>query len=266
MDKKLGVMERTDGSSRTVGGYDMEGVRFWSRVGHWFKRGDGNGSGGEPGEPRIIPSKRGATGEGEGNGHDGSIRTRGFRSGARLDQVAADQERIVSLMESVRQHLDAQAHRTERMAVAVDRLGDALMRLPALSETQTSLLGSISESLIAEAAASKRIEEGLSQVPRIADAQRETMVAMGRQLDAARQTSDRVGGAVEDVRKAITDLGEVTGSTSKTMQEIWSQASVREKRLADLMAEQTRRLTLFAWSALGLAGIAAVAGVISLLR
>jgi len=245
----------------------MEGVGFWSRVGHWFKRGDsliedrlpGNGSGDDGDMPRIIPSRR------DGNGSGGTSKLRGFRSDTRPDRLAADHERLVSLMESVRQHLESQGERSERMAASLDRLAESLAHLPAVSETQSGLLRTISESLAAEAAVTKRIEEGLSQVPRIADAQRETMVAMGRQLDVTRQTSDRVGGAVEDVRKAITDLGEVTGSSSKTMQEIWSQASMREERLSLLVAEQTRRLTWFACSAIGLAGIAVVVSIVGLL-
>lgn len=211
----------------------------------------------------MIPSKHDNGHPRSGNGS--AVKTKGNRSDARTDRSSEDHERMVTLMETVRGHLETQSKTSERMAAALERLADELTSLPDSTRKQTESLTIIAELLSADAAATKRIEESLSQVPRIADAQRETMVSMGHQLETARQTNEHIGGAVDEVRKAVVDLGEATGASTKTLQEIWSAAALRDERLGTLMVEQTRRLTWFACSAIGLAGAAALTAVIGLL-
>jgi hypothetical protein len=110
------------------------------------------------------------------------------------------------------------------------------------------------------------VEENLSQFPRLADAQRETMVSIGRQLDLSRQTGDRVGTTLEGFQQAVTLLGEATGASAKALQEMRRNSLEREERVATILQEQTRRLTLFSVAALSASIVAAVIGIIALLR
>ena len=128
------------------------------------------------------------------------------------------------------------------------------------------LLSRISEAAQADAASAKRVEEGLLQLPQLADGQRETMVSIGRQLDLSRQTNERIADTMEGFQQAITSLGETVEASSKALQEMRWDATAREERVASLLQHQTRWLVTFGWSAIGFAAIAAIVGLIVLLR
>lgn len=253
----------------------MEKQTFWSRVGHWFKRsprpvgyGPENAPAGalEPtsgvdGDIRSAPDAASAT-EARGS----LSRFRFSRSGPNLERLDEEYARVVNLMESIQTHLAAQAERSDIMARSLDRLAEGLAQVPDASRKHLELLSTMSEAVAAGAASAKRVEESLIQLPQLADAQRETMVSIGRQLDLSRQTSGRVADTMDQSREAITKLSEATGASTKTLQEMHQEAGVRDERAAFLLQEQTKRLVMFAWSAIGLAVVVAVVGLIALFR
>ncbi|UCC30178.1 MAG: hypothetical protein JSU86_18510 [Phycisphaerales bacterium] len=191
-------------------------------------------------------------------------RIRFSRSGPNLERLEEEYARIVNLMESIQTHLASQAERSDIMARSLDRLAEGLAQVPEASRRHLELLSTISEAATADAASAKRVEEGLVQLPQLADAQRETMVSLGRQLDLSRQTSERVADTMDQFREAVTKLSEATGASTRTLREMHQEAEVRDERAASLLQVQTRRLTMFAWSAIGLAVIVAVVGLIAL--
>ncbi len=65
-----------------------------------------------------------------------------------------------------------------------------------------------------EATRLRRLEESLSQLPGLADAQRETMVAVGRQLDELRTAGDRNATSLSSVGDALSGLQESTGAAT----------------------------------------------------
>jgi hypothetical protein len=75
-----------------------------------------------------------------------------------------------------------------------------------------------------------------------------------------------VGTTLEGFQQAVTLLGEATGASAKALQDMRWDASAREERLATILQEQTRRFTLFAAGAVGLAVVAGVIGIIAILR
>ena len=92
------------------------------------------------------------------------------------------------------------------------------------------------------------------------------MVSIGRQLDLSRQTNERIADTMEGFQQAITSLGETVEASSKALQEMRWDATAREERVASLLQHQTRWLVTFGWSAIGFAAIAAIVGLIVLLR
>lgn len=251
----------------------LEKPTLWSRVGHWFKRsprpvgygledapaGGLGPTSGVDGDIGIAPHAASAA-EGRGS----LSRFRFSRSGPNLERLEEEYARIVNLMESIQTHLASQAERSDIMARSLDRLAEGLAQVPEASRRHLELLSTISDAATADAASAKRVEEGLVQLPQLADAQRETMVSLGRQLDLSRQTSERVADTMDQFREAVTKLSEATGASTRTLREMHQEAEVRDERAASLLQVQTRRLTMFAWSAIGLAVIVAVVGLIAL--
>ncbi len=117
----------------------------------------------------------------------------------------------------------------------------------------------------ADLLSAKRVEESLSQLPKLADAQRETMVSIGRQLNVSREAGERMVDTVRDVGQTVTKVGEATEASTRNIQEMRWDAAARDERVAVLLEEQTRRFAIFAWVAIGLAVVAVAAGVYAVL-
>ena len=117
----------------------METARFWTRVGHWFKRSaaptdyDGEAAATAPHEGESSPDLRTPIGD-----HTPLVEQRWrpmtqFRlSRSRSDPQRLEQEyaRVVSLIDVIQKHLGSQAERWEVMARSLDRLAESLAHAP----------------------------------------------------------------------------------------------------------------------------------------
>ena len=252
----------------------MEKAGFWFRVGHWFKpSGRGRESrrtaAAEPFGDGSVDELGSAGPADFGLAREGTTsvaKLRRTRPGTYLERLEEEYARVVQLMGTIQEHLASQAERSDRMAQSLESLAESLAHTPEMAKRQLELLGSIGEQVAADAARAQRVEENLSQLPQIADAQRETMVSVGRQLDSARESSERVANTMKSVQEAVSGLGETTTASTKTLQEMRWDASARDERIANLLQEQGKRFSVFAWSVMGLALVLAVVGLIALLQ
>jgi septation ring formation regulator EzrA len=188
------------------------------------------------------------------------------RSGPNLERLEEEYRKVVDLIDAIGGHLASQAQHSDRMARSLDRLAASLANVPETSQKQSELLTTIRDEVSADAACTKRVEECISQLPHIADAQRETMVSIGRQLDLSRDTSERVAATMGEFQQTIGKVGEATSASTKALQEMRWDASARDERITDLLAVQSKRFALFAWSAIALAAVAAAVGLVALFR
>ncbi|MFQ5494574.1 MAG: hypothetical protein ACE5EX_04260 [Phycisphaerae bacterium] len=254
----------------------MNQVGFWSRVGHWFK---GSGQPAAPTTDTRSTTSEGLASTGGDRESTGDVETvlgpgagkldtklRFSRSGPNLERLTEEYGRVVKLMDAIHNHMSVQDERTERMVRTLEELTQSTKHGPETSRQQLELLASIRDATATQAAGTHRLEEELSQLPKVADAQRETMVAIGRQLDTAKESTERVARVMGGVEKTVGTIGEVSESSVKTLERIQSDLSSREDRLVAQLEHQGRRLSLLAWTAVGLAGAMAVMGLIALLR
>lgn len=151
--------------------------------------------------------------------------------------------RVIGLVESIQHHLTLQDQRAERLAPAIERLAEGLANLPATSKSQLDLLNRIHALLEADLAGSKRIEAVLSQIPQIADAQRETMVSMGRQLDVLREMGDRSVASATSLQDAMSELARTTTDGTSAIKQMHVDSASREEQVVALLETQTRRVT-----------------------
>ncbi len=237
----------------------MEKTNLWTRVGGWFHvggRGDG-ASGGEWRSPRpevedtLVPSSRKAVGRRELSGRE------------RPEEGFA---KVVELVESIQGHMKIQDDRTEKMVESLGHIAEKLAMAPEHSRAQVESLEQIREQMEGDAARARRLEESLAQLPALADAQRETMVGVGLQMDELRTSGEHNVAAVCSLGEAISGLDQSTAAASHVLREIQSESASREDRLTDLLRAQNRRLTIFAYSALGLAVVVSMASLAALLK
>lgn len=251
----------------------MERATLWTRVGQWLR------PSAHPGEPDRYPTTDppldpigggGMTSTDSGiipsDGSSVGPKFRLARTPSAMERLEEEYARVIKIVESVEKNLELQSERSESMAGSMNRLAESLGHLPETSKAQLELLSTMNHQMGVDGVCVKRVEESLSQLPRLADAQRETMVSIGRQLDLSRQTNDRVATTLDGFQQAVTLLGEATGASAKALQEMRRNSSEREERVATILKEQTRRLTLFSVAALSASIVAAVIGIIALLR
>lgn len=251
----------------------MEGTKIWSRVGRWLKRTDASPTRG--GDDGGMASPPGATrGElvstpppGTASEEPAALsRFRLSRSGPPLERLEEEYKRVVKLIDTIQSHMSSQGERSEAMTRSLDRMAEHFAEMSGAARKQSEYLSEIAETSATEAACAKRVEDGLLQLPQLADAQRETMVSIGGQLDLSRQTIDRVAGSMDGFQQAVGNLAQVTEASTKKLQEMRWDTTAREERIAALLQEQNRRMTYFAVAAMALALVAAVMGVIALFR
>lgn len=253
---------------------DVDEPRFWMRFGRWFRRPDRSLEHGHdvsvldaPGlPPAADPGRTSAESPVVGAVTGNLSKLRASRSGSQLERLEREYARVVNLIEAVQKHMASQGERSDAMVCSLEKLVEGLAHVPAASQDQLKLLTSISEAVTADAACSARLEEGLSQLPQIADAQREAIVSIDRHLGESRESNEHLVSILDGHRETISELSDATGASAKALQDLrWDTAS-RDERVAKLLSEQTRRLTIFAVSAITLAAVAAIVALIGLLR
>lgn len=183
-----------------------------------------------------------------------------------LERLEAQYAHVGNLMDAIERHMESQADRSERIACSLDSLAQSLTGIPEAFRHQSEVLSNIRESVTAEQARAGRIEESLAEWPRVADAQRETMVSISRQMDEAREANAATTSVVGECRDAFAKVEETTGASTRAIERYTGETREGTERMARLLEEQARRFQSFTWAAIGLAGVAAVIAVMSLLK
>lgn len=183
-----------------------------------------------------------------------------------IERLEEGYEKVIELIESIQRHLVVQEERSASVASSLSQLADSLRHMPDATESQRNLLGSIAERAESQAVCLRRLEENLAQLPHLADAQRETLAAISHQLDSSRQSSDRVSGTLELFNDSMVALSGSTQNAASAFERLHAEASARDERVARLLYEQTKRFTVFAGVAVGVAVLAGIIGLVALLR
>ena len=248
----------------------MGKTSLWSRVGDWLKSSNrpaeqhDDGQTDAPVQADSFPeSDSPVVNEGRPPAVRRGLIRREPSSRERLEEGFA---KVVDLVESIQEHFKIQDERGRRVVQSLDRMAESLTRVPEASKRQAELLTEIRAQLEAEGAGTKRLEETLAELPHIADAQRESMVSIGRQLDMMRGVSERSADAFSELQGSVAQLGEATTASTTALKHMHVDSAAREDRMVELLEGQTKKLTLFAAAAITLATVAAVVGVVALLR
>jgi len=247
-------------------------TKFWSRVGHWFGNperpfGDDDTDSTDAYSSAAAPEEAGEhrdvgalAAQKQAQRDSGAAIVPPAPDGDRMEQAYA---RIIDLVGSIQKHLELQDQRAQRMGPTLDRLAEGLTNIPKAAEKQLELLAKMTAQLEDDAERATRAEGLLSQLPHIADAQRETVVSMGRQLDVLQNSGAKNSAALDGLHQAVSVLTQATNGSTTALKQIHVDSAEQGEQLAQLMREHTRRLTLLAGVAIVLA---VVAGLVAYLR
>ena len=267
----------------------METQKLWSRVGRWFRKADNVGppthspesfeeSSPFPTSLDALENQGGSvvadrsmdataiTAVAKPETSRGPGLFRRSRPNPDIQRLEAQYARVESLMDAIERHMESQAGRSERIAGSLDILAQSLTGAPEAFRHQLEVLTNIRETVTTEQARAGRIEESLAQWPRVADAQRETMVSISRQLDESREANAGTAAAVEGCRHAFVKVEETTVASTKALERYAGETRAGTERMAILLEEQAGRFQVFAWAAISLAGVAAVIALLAWLK
>ncbi len=242
----------------------MERTSFWSRVGGWLRHSNRSTLGARVFQERNYAQTMNRNGrdttstfhENPLGGATGIIRGKATRR--QRDEGLA---KLGTVLDSLQKHFDTHEQRSGTIAESLEKLAAHLAPIPETSKAHSELLGAIRDGLEAHAARAKRIDESLSQLPQLADLQRETFVSIGRQLEVSRQTSERVAEVLNRFQQAVTVFGDATTASTAALREIQTDSAVKQQQMVKVLEDQTKRFTFFAGVAIAAALLVAVLGL-----
>ncbi|MEK7710609.1 MAG: hypothetical protein AAB341_01835 [Planctomycetota bacterium] len=250
----------------------VEKTTLWSRVGDWVRnprRTLGWDSASLSDAAQVRHRDDHSSNGRERADADGADSVPWYRYGglrSRVLEIALETRRVAELLESQRVQLERQTEDTRLANRAIDRLATSLSTVPDVLRTQADLLASVQRRLDADAAGIKQIQEGLSQLAGSKDALNEATASLARFAEASQTTGEMLGAGLERVRQSVGLLGDSSTAALRSLDALRYDLHERGDDWNASLAGLNRRLTWFASSALALALIALLTGVIALLR
>jgi len=231
--------------------------RFGNFV-QWFKRGRKNG----PITSDSSPDGGVMVAEME---QDDAMLVKRVSKETPMDKLQRGYEEMVSLMASVRNHLETQSHRSERLLHVLDGLPEALKSLPEATRNQTRTLEAIQTNLNQQVQHNTKLADALNGLAKSTHHHEHAMSAIGQQLDAGHQRSEQILGSFNSLAGTLdrmTDANEASTILLRRMAEQESQAADQVRQLFVRNQKQMTTMSVVSWSlalvALTVAGFVAM--------
>jgi len=231
--------------------------RFGNFV-QWFKRGRKNG----PITSDSSPDGGVMVAEME---QDDAMLVKRVSKETPMDKLQRGYEEMVSLMASVRNHLETQSQRSERLLHVLDGLPEALKSLPEATRNQTRTLEAIQTNLNQQVQHNTKLADALNGLAKSTHHHEHAMSAIGQQLDAGHQRSEQILGSFNSLTGTLdrmSDANEASTILLRRMAEQESQAADQVRQLFVRNQKQMTTMSVVSWSlalvALTVAGFVAM--------
>lgn len=178
--------------------------------------------------------------------------TRRERSELALQKLQEGYEKVVGVVESIQGHLDKQETKTQQLVEAMNALASHVGHLPGETRRQTEALQQMAAMMRDGSERARRVDDHLTKLPQL--------------VEGRRATEARVAETLDGLAGSVTLLGRASEASTAAVQRWHADAAARDEKLAQLFTEQTRRFTIVFSMAITLAVVAAVIGVVALLR
>ncbi len=241
------------------------GISFWKRVGSVFQansnRGNGNGS-----TLTVEPVKPVRT-----NGHDSDGGASSLlpwtRRGKTIQQLDERYQRVLELMDAMREHFEVQDHRAADVTAGIDRVGNTLEQLADVQRIQSEGITSIAARVDAATRQSAGLVTLLSEMPASFQAQAEAVHAVARQMEATRAADTELTGSLQQFSQAADSLRDAGTAQVESLQQLHSTSQNQKESLQTFVRKQTRLLLVITIivAVLGLGAVAALAAVVHML-
>ncbi len=231
-------------------------------MGEWVRRGNVRGSD-DIGYSKVEDNLLKPQEDPEDKAAANTILSRWQERSQSISRLEDGYQRLSGLIESIQKHLEAQDSRTQRIADGMENLAATIAKLPDSLKEQQAQLGAIVEQLETGNTRSGRLEAAIAEIPKLADAQRETFLAIRDEIDTGRQTQQRIAESMDGFREAVGSLTQASSTSSETLKSLFATTAASDERLMTLLTDQNKKFSRLFVMAMVLAAILAAANIVS---
>lgn len=144
---------------------------------------------------------------------------------------------VLDLMSSVRNHLDQQALRSDRLLDQLDGLPHAIQSLPESNRNQARMLEAIEGHLDSQHRAAREMNESMAGLARSADSQVQIMTALQQQFEQRTETDRQMVKSFSTINETLIQLNRSSESSLLFLQQL----AERSDRTHEEMSQIVRR-------------------------
>ncbi|GJM26456.1 MAG: hypothetical protein DHS20C16_28710 [Phycisphaerae bacterium] len=184
----------------------------------------------------------------------------------KLEKLQDGYLQVIELVETIRKHQDRQDERAVEFSTSLSSMASTLGEIQKGNHQQVDQLGNIAEELRVGNKRGDHWQEVLAEFPKTAQAQREALMSVTRQMEAVGERDDKMTGSLDSLREAVTALGDATTASSVAVKNLQMTAIEDSERTADLLVAQNKRFTMLFALTVTLTLVALITGVLAYTR
>lgn len=227
----------------------MDSRTVWTRLSNWFKPYSLDED--RPYLATIDPQYDYDNGPLNGNGTPAGVKkpaaSSRFGPWKKRDEIIGQMQlgydKLLDLVDAIREQLDSQQQRSDKMTESVLDLAQGMSALPDAARNQTDRLAGLTGQLETSNRHIHSICEIMRDWPQTTLAQKQAMESIARQLESSTQATDRLTRGLESVSQTVKMLTEASSQQVETLQMIQASSRRQEHRLAHSLNTQARRFT-----------------------
>ena len=220
---------------------------------------------GKPIDQWSGPTQQSATQAGERSAE--SVQLNALAAGQnKLEKLQDGYLQVIELVETIRKHQDRQDERAVEFSTSLSNMARTLSEIEKGNHDQVDQLGNIAEELRAGNKRGDHWQEVLAEFPKTAQAQRDALMSVTRQMEAVGDRDDKMTGSLDSLREAVTALGDATTASSVAVKNLQMTAIEDSERTADLLEAQNKRFTMLFALTVTLTLVALITGVLAFTR
>lgn len=234
----------------------------------WFRRQDEFDHGGVA--VAVNHPHTAANGDGDGD-HNGNgkrpgllLRRRASRE-RNLAQLQQAYEEVVELVHTLKQHMDAQSERSERLLTMMEGLPEALKSLPEANRNQTQTLQAIEGHLKQQTHHSEGLTQAIQGLAKAAGNQEHAMGLIQQQLDAGQTSREQMHENFTALGETLRHMSESNQAATQLLTRLNDKHEQSDTHMQQMVARNQRQMTVMSivsWSlaivALGVAAAVAI--------
>ncbi|MCB9867581.1 MAG: hypothetical protein H6816_13230 [Phycisphaerales bacterium] len=183
-----------------------------------------------------------------------------------LTKLEEGYNKVIDLIDAIKRHQQGQAERATEVTEALTRMSATLERIDGGGQQQSEHLAAIAEEIRIAGRHAAKWEEALCEFPRMAEAQREALGAVSRQMEDAGRRDKELTGSLASFREAVQTLGDTTTASTVALKDLQRASLEQQAQTAALIRAQSRRFTILLVVTLVLAAAGIIAALAGLAR